>query len=99
MAYYIPTLRKSGGTGPLPSCAHEMYHSEEITCNIFGTLRRPPCPPLYGPGVALCDKVRSCEICRALNLEPLVQIVTSHSQLGYISLANFVVKCEGDSLV
>ena len=37
----------------------------------------PPCPPRYTPGVTLRDKVRSCEICRALNVEPLVRIEIS----------------------
>ena len=27
-----------------------------------------PCPPRYAPGVKLREKVRSCEICRALNV-------------------------------
>ena len=32
------------------------------------------CPPRYAPGVTLCDKVRSYEIGRALNVEPLVRM-------------------------
>ena len=34
----------------------------------------PPCGLRYAPGVTLCDKLRSCEIGRALNLEPLLRI-------------------------
>jgi len=34
-------------------------------------------PSSYAPGVTLRDKVRSCEICRALNVEPLLRIERS----------------------
>ena len=74
-----------------------MYRIAEKSCNIFGIFRRPlvnrrpghcspPCPPRYVPGVTLRDKVRSCEICRALNVEPLVRIEISQlRQFGHAS--------------
>ena len=37
----------------------------------------PPCPPRYAPGMTLRHKVHSCEICRALDVEPLVRIEIS----------------------
>jgi len=37
----------------------------------------PPLPPRYTPDVTLRDKVRSCEIRRALNVEPLLRIERS----------------------
>jgi len=57
-----------------------MYCMEEKTCHIVATFRSPPtdsapgalCPPRYAPGVTLRDKVRSFEIRRALNVEPLL---------------------------
>ena len=68
-----------------------MHCIEEKTCDIVGTLRRPqflapgafclPCPPRYDPGVTLRDKLRSCEIRRGLNVEPLVQIKISQLRL------------------
>jgi len=37
--------------------------------------------PRYAPGVTLCDKVRSCEIRRALNVEPLLLIERTQLKL------------------
>jgi len=61
-----------------------MYCIEEKTCDIVGTFRCPSdsAPltlyrPRYGPGVTLRNKVRSCEISRALNVEPLLRIERS----------------------
>jgi len=39
---------------------------------LFGA--RELCPPRYAPGGTLRDKVRSCGIHRALNVEPLLRI-------------------------
>ena len=46
----------------------------------------PPIPPRYTPDVTLCDKVRSCEIRRALNVEPLLRIGRSQlCRFGHVS--------------
>jgi len=74
----------------------KMYRIEKKTCDILGLFSAPsesapgalspPCPPRYVPGVTLRDKVRSCEICRALNVEPLVRIKISQLRLfGHVS--------------
>jgi len=59
-----------------------MYWIEEKIYDIVATFRPPPNdwasdavrPPFYAPGVTLRDKVRSCKIRRALNVEPLLLI-------------------------
>ena len=63
-----------------------MHCVEEKTYDIVATFRRPHWlgargiePPLYVPGVTLRDKVRGCEIRRALNVEPL--LLTERTQL------------------
>ena len=43
---------------------------------------RPPC---YSPGLTLCNKVRSCEICRVLNVRPLFLIERTQLKLSHVS--------------
>ena len=40
------------------------------------------CPPCYAPSVTLRDKLRSCEIRRALNAETLLRIKISQLRLA-----------------
>jgi len=54
----------------------QIYCIEENTCDLVGTFRRPGifAPLVMSPaGAALCDKLRSCEIRRALNVELLLR--------------------------
>jgi len=58
-----------------------MYCIEEKTCDIAGSFRRPQCfaaralcRPRYATGLTLRDKLCSCEIRRALNVETLLRI-------------------------
>ena len=64
-----------------------MYFIEEKTWDVVGTFRHPrhcdPLPRRYATGVTLRDKMRSCEIPRALNVEPLLRI--DRSQLRWFS--------------
>ena len=68
----------------------------EKTCDIVGTYRYspvirraglvPPFPPRYTSGVILRDKVRSCEVRRALNVEPLLRIERAQLRwFGHVS--------------
>jgi len=64
-----------------------MYSIKEKTCNIVGTFGATRCfgtrgivpslPPSLNPGSTLRNKVRSCEIRRAVNVEPLLRIERS----------------------
>jgi len=68
----------------------QIYGIEEKTCDIAETFRRPTvirrtghCAALVTPpGVTLRIKVRSCEIRRALNVEPLLRIKISQLRLA-----------------
>ena len=68
----------------------EMYCIEEKTCDFSAapsdSAPRTLCPPRYGPGVTLRNKVHSCEVSRAPNVEPLLRIERSQLRhFGHIS--------------
>jgi len=91
-------LRPGQETSLAPSCLHLRYFgSKRIALKrklatflrLFGapsdSAPEALCFPRYAPAVTLRDKVRSCEICIALNVEPLGPVVVWNQQ-NYLKL-------------
>jgi len=51
-----------------------LWHCCDFSAPPSDSASRALCSPCYASGVTLRDKVRSCEICSALNVEPLLLI-------------------------
>jgi len=79
----------SSNLGSFLSKCTVLKKKHAILLGLFGALSYlapgafcPPCPHRYAPSVTLRDKLRSCEIRRALNVEPLLRIKISQLRLA-----------------